>query len=116
MKFLRETTIWGGTATNHTYVLTNDKSRMIGYVPSGKNAVFTFKNPIKISLSRRTFVEVKNTFGYTGPADGTPKWEVIGSKGDRYTVTKPDTGYVCSCSGFSFRGKCRHITQIQEIL
>lgn len=114
MKFFKETTIWKGDIANHTYVLSNDKSCMIGYVPLGKKSVFTFKNPIKISLSRRTFLEVKNTFGYTGPGNTAPSWEVTGSKGDKYIVTKEENGYTCSCTGFSFRGKCKHITQIQE--
>lgn len=39
--------------------------------------------------------------------------EVKGSKGDVYTVTKFGNKYSCTCPGFTFRGKCRHLEQLK---
>ena len=36
-------------------------------------------------------------------------WPVDGSKeGTSYDVELHDQGFTCECSGFSFRGKCKH--------
>jgi hypothetical protein len=53
-------------------------------------------------------------------------WEkqVKGSKGNTYTVSHSrldpeesyrqgcDYGWTCTCKGFQFRGKCKHLTQV----
>lgn len=37
--------------------------------------------------------------------------EVEGSKGNKYTLTiRPEGGITCSCPGFGFNGKCKHVT------
>ena len=40
-------------------------------------------------------------------------WEVLGSKGDSYKVTKTGNKFKCSCAGFSFRNRCKHIESIR---
>jgi len=42
--------------------------------------------------------------------------EVKGSKGNTYKVTKQGDKWKCECSGFQFRGKCKHITNLQTLL
>ena len=42
--------------------------------------------------------------------------QVKGSKGNTYTVTKQGDKWKCTCSGFQFRGKCKHITNLQTLL
>ena len=42
--------------------------------------------------------------------------EVKGSKGNTYKVTKQGNKWKCECSGFQFRGKCKHITNLQTLL
>ena len=42
--------------------------------------------------------------------------EVKGSKGNTYKVTKQRDKWKCECSGFQFRGKCKHITNLQTLL
>ena len=42
--------------------------------------------------------------------------QVKGSKGNTYTVTKQGDKWKCTCSGFQFRGKCKHITNLQELI
>ena len=44
------------------------------------------------------------------------QWIVDGSKGNRYTVEWDpyQRNYSCSCLGYTYRRKCRHITEISE--
>lgn len=42
---------------------------------------------------------------------------VKGSKKDKYTVTRQTNGsYSCTCTGFRFRGHCKHINEVKEKL
>ena len=110
MNFLRETTIWPNGGRNHTYLLTPDRSKMVAYVKEGEKEVFTFKKPITFYTRGRTFVEVPNTFGYK-PDNSIPSVKITGSKGSEYVVSKYPSGLRCSCPGFSFRGKCKHLEE-----
>ena len=44
------------------------------------------------------------------------QWTVDGSKGNRYIVEWDpyQRKYSCNCLGYTYRNKCRHITQISE--
>ena len=44
------------------------------------------------------------------------RWEVEGSNGNQYTVTKLGSGLHCSCPGFVFRKKCKHSKKIADEL
>lgn len=118
MKFYKETTDWADSnASNHTYLLSDDRSKMYAYVRVGTSLVKQFKNPIRIDTRGRRFVEVPNTFNYKLPGEDAGKtWSVTGSRGDIYTVTDTADGLVCSCSGFKFRGRCRHVDGIRASL
>ena len=116
MKFYEETTRWADTDTpNHTYLFSDNKSKAFGYVRAGTNSVFKFKRPIALDLRGRTFKAVPNTFGYKIEKEvaQNPQWQVKGSKGDIYLVEKTDSGYTCTCSGFKFRAKCKHVESVQ---
>lgn len=39
-------------------------------------------------------------------------WSVIGSKGNEYEVELTNKGFTCTCSGFGFHGKCKHISAV----
>ena len=42
-------------------------------------------------------------------------FNIKGSKGDRYVVTKSGSNYSCTCPGFKFHGgKCKHIEQVKS--
>lgn len=41
-------------------------------------------------------------------------WEVTGSRGDRYLVTRDAQGWTCDCKGFQFRKNCRHVSELSS--
>ena len=49
------------------------------------------------------------------PPDASVRsWAVVGSKGAHYTVRASQGRYTCSCPGFGWRRKCKHIEQVKE--
>ena len=44
------------------------------------------------------------------------QWRVDGSKGKKYTVNwdKFHKNYSCNCLGYTYRRRCKHITQISD--
>jgi hypothetical protein len=112
MKFFRETTAWA--VPNHVYLLSTDKSKMYGYIRRGTDVSETFKKPYRFDARGRTFVEVRELGEIDLDQVKSKKWEVAGSKGNTYVVQKIENVYNCTCSGFQFRGNCRHIKQIEE--
>jgi hypothetical protein len=105
MQALLETTDW--PHPNHTYLL--DGNNLVAYIKRGETVPFYFKNPIKGFDKRgRKFQEVKkNPFNVTTK---TSLIEVKGSKGNSYFVDA-DTK-TCTCPGYTFRGTCKHITEL----
>jgi len=115
MKFFKETTNdWSTPTPNHTYLLSTDKSKMYGYIKSRSGDTFTFKKPLNFDARRRTFVEVKELGEINLDEAPGETWKVDGSKGNSYVVQKIENVYTCTCSGFKFRGECRHIKSIEE--
>ena len=45
---------------------------------------------------------------------GEEHWTVVGSKGNHYTVRLKGGQYTCTCAGFGWRRKCRHIDGIKN--
>jgi len=115
MKVLQETTAWEGRTPNHIYITDDSKSKMFAYVRAGTNSVFQFSAPMRLDTRGRKFKEIPNTFGFEEPVKDTniKTWSVAGSKGDNYIVSLEDNQYNCTCSGFKFRGACRHIKEVQ---
>ena len=112
MKTFQEVTEWDAEyrVPNHVYFLNDSKEKMYGYVNS-KGIVQTFAKPYKFHSRGRKFKEVVNTWGFR-IAEEEPEGFVkivIGSKGERYTITEVDSVRHCTCPGYKFRGKCRHI-------
>jgi hypothetical protein len=45
----------------------------------------------------------------------TKEYQVVSSKGDKhYTVTYRNDSYSCSCPGYGWRRKCRHIESVKS--
>lgn len=60
MKILQETTTWTSSSTpNNIYVLTDDRSKMIAYVPHGTVTVIKFSKPINFDVRGRQFKAVE---------------------------------------------------------
>ena len=114
MKWFAEITQWKGQAPNHVYLLNDSKSKMFAYVPVGSDQPKIFKAPIQIDVRGRKFklndVQFDTSIKDEPPAGRT--WTVKGSKGDEYRVSELNGNLSCTCSGFKFRGDCKHVKSI----
>jgi hypothetical protein len=123
MKFYEEITDWDSpTAPNHIYYLSDDRSKMVGYIRKGTTELFKFKQPIGISTRGRKFKLV----AIKGEPDSvyfsaTPEFKpsnvvatITGSNGSTYTVSKNGGRYSCTCTGFQFRRKCKHTQEFDN--
>jgi hypothetical protein len=114
MKWFAETTEWKGVAPNHVYLLDDAKSKMFAYVPTGVSKPIIFRAPIRIDVRGRKFKlnPVQYEITVKAPEPEGRVWEVQGSKGDVYKVTEVRGEYSCTCSGFKFRGDCKHVRSV----
>jgi hypothetical protein len=117
MKTLLETTEWAdGANINHVYFMDDSRSKMFAYVKFGQGEPVRFKNPIRIDIRGRKFKDVDNIWKFNlreeEPEGRT--WEVKGSRGDVYRVLELNGNLSCTCSGFKFRGDCRHVKELSS--
>ena len=112
MKFLQELTEWSDNTPNHTYLVVDSKDKMLGYIRSGSKKLEMFKEPKPFDTRRRKFKQVPNIFGYIEPelVKSVNSWQVRSASGNVYTLERHGDRVSCSCSGFQFRGKCKHAT------
>ena len=115
MKWFAEVTEWKGIAPNHVYLLDDSKSKMFAYVPAGSDHPTIFKAPIRIDVRGRKFKvnAVQFTIDIAAEQPEGRVWEVAGSKGDVYKVTEVRGQFSCTCSGFQFRGDCKHVKSVK---
>lgn len=114
MLLIRETTVWSGNTPNHTYLVSNDRRKMVGYIPAGRRRMVTFSRPMGFDIRGRTFTllerraddVVEDVTPVTAPAARTVT--VTGSSGSIYTLTQSGGRWSCSCPGYGFRGRCKH--------
>ena len=98
IEILQETTDWGDAPVANGIYHVNSA----GYLVQHNDKVF--KNPLKgFSKSRRKFVKV-GEYQEELPERGIV---VKGSNGKSYIIVDEK----CSCSGFKFRGNCKHIQE-----
>ena len=71
------------------------------------------KTPTKNSRYRRAPFVYADIMFKNHPFVGVI-WEAAGSKGSMYEVEMCDKGFSCTCHGFAYHGKCRHIHEICE--
>ena len=121
LEILKETTVWAdgfASNSNHTYLL--DGSTIIAYAKFGSDDIQVLKTPLKIDKRYRTFVKT-NHIGLKKLIDKTPqksntKVFKVKSKEKEYFVELSDYNYTCTCTGFNFRGKCKHIDAVAKKL
>ena len=66
-----------------------------------------------INLGNVVRLEFESGSG-TDVATTAQTWEVTGSRGDRYLVTRDSLGWRCDCKGFQFRRNCRHVADVSS--
>ena len=113
MKWFAETTDYRDRVANGIYLLNDSKSKMYAFRPA-TGEIKVFKNPIRIDVRGRKFVLNSVQFK-TNVREEEPEGRVIevrGSKGDVYKVVELNGNYSCTCSGFKFRGDCRHVKSV----
>ena len=116
MKWFAETTDYKDSVPNGIYLLDDSKSKMYAFKAKGTEAIKVFKNPIRIDVRGRKFVVNPVQFK-TKLREEEPEgrvWVVKGSKGDEYKVSELNGNYSCTCSGFKFRGACKHSENIRS--
>lgn len=59
MIILQETTKDMPSAMRHTYIVNDEKDKMIAYIKQGTSDVKEFSKPMRFSTKERTFVQVK---------------------------------------------------------
>ena len=113
MKYFRETTDW--KTPNHTYLLNDSKQYMHGYIQLGTTDVKMFKSPIRFDTRGRTFV-FHSAYSADPVERNIVSVAVEGSKGTEYTVILEDSKSSCDCTGFKYRGECKHLAIARETL
>ena len=115
MKWFAETTDYRDKVPNGIYLLDDAKTRMYAFRPAS-GEIKTFKRFIRIDTRGRKFVINPVQFE-TRLQEEEPEgrfWVVKGSKGDEYKITELNGNLACTCSGFRFRGQCRHVENIRS--
>ena len=117
LEILKETTVWSdGSNANHTYLL--DGTKIIAYAKYSDNSVQVLRTQIKIDKRYRTFIKAKH-FGLeniikSSPTKSNIRVFKVKSKEKEYFVELSDYNYTCTCTGFNFRGKCKHIDAVAK--
>ena len=117
LEILKETTVWSdGSNANHTYLL--DGSKIVAYAKSSDNSVQVLRTQIKIDKRYRTFIKTKHTgierIIKSSPTESNTRVFKVKSKEKEYFVELSDYNYTCTCTGFNFRGKCKHIDAVAK--
>lgn len=120
LEILKETTVWNTDypVKNHTYLL--DGNKLIAYAKFGTNDIVISKKQFNIDKRYRTFAR-DNHSGLSKlikkeKTDPNTRVFKIQSGEKEYFVTKKDTRYSCTCTGFNFRAKCKHIDAVVKTL
>jgi hypothetical protein len=118
MRYLQEITQWD--FPNHTYYVSDDKTKVVGYIKSGTKVLEKFLVPLRFDTRGRKYIEVKTLnpekdeiyFNIKENQESKNKnnmIEIHGSNGKTYYLTKFSDGTIsCTCPGYTFRKTCKH--------
>ena len=117
MPWFEVITEWSEATPNHVYLLDDSRSKMFAYVQQGTDSPKIFNEPIGISVRGRKFRAVPDRWKIkvTTEKPQGRTWQVTGSRGDQYTVSELAGRWSCTCSGFQFRSRCRHVEAQQAV-
>lgn len=118
-QILKETTEWDASfhVPNHTYLL-DTKGHILAYAKADTGEVIKLKGTIRLDKRRRSFIKSKHA-GLSALINNHSKssnirtFKVL-SKGNEYLVELDNDRYSCTCAGYTYRGKCKHITAVAE--
>lgn len=103
MKIVQETTRWADSTANNLYLVTDNMEYIIAYVPEGQRESRRFSKPIRWDSRGRTFKILREI------AENDANTVIVeGSKGQKYTLTRANGTWACTCPGYAYRGNCRH--------
>ncbi len=120
MKALKEITSW--SVPNHTYIV--EGNNLVAYIKQGTSSVHYFSKPIKGFDQRgRKFETVdvplvdwaqslKEHVEAAEPLLFIKK--VQGSKPNTWYEVNTDE-HSCNCPGFTFRGTCKHVKELETV-
>lgn len=116
MKWFAEITKWSDNTRNGIYLMNDSKSKIYAYRSPVTQDIKVFKNPIRIDLRGRKFQLNPTQYRHSVKAEQPQgrTWSVAGSRGSDYTVTESAGQWACTCQGFTFRNRCKHIETIKE--
>ena len=120
LQILKETTEWSGNYQNcnHTYLL--DGNKIVAYVKSGSEQVQVLRTKLTIDKRYRTFIKANHAglskLIKSQPLDPETKVFKVKSNTNEYIVKVSNKVYSCTCTGYNFRGKCKHITAVANKL
>lgn len=124
MKFFQEITVWEAPyeVPNHIYYMKDDRSWTVGYIKSGTKKLIKFTRPMRTETRGRKFVQLdrqgeKDTVYFPKVEEEKPAIAVktiVGSSGKKYFITGTSGRYSCSCPGFQFRHKCKHVEEMSS--
>ena len=98
MQVLQEITKWEDNTPNHKYWI-NNAGKMVAFENSF--GYTKFKQPLRFERGRRKFTLLE-TIEEELPTNAR---KVQGSNGKTYIVSEGK----CTCTGFRFRGTCKHL-------
>ena len=111
MEILKEITEWDWPS--HTYLL-SDTGKLMAYVKASGGDPITLTSKMHFDKRGRKFIKVQNK---ALASLATPELNtgivVKSDSGKTYYITESNNGVMrCSCPGYGFRNKCKHIDQI----
>jgi hypothetical protein len=101
---------------NNIYLLQNNK--LVAYIYEGTEDIIKLKKPIMFDKRYRKFIKIKNNELaklLTKPVNNARLFNVK-SKDKEYTVQVENDNFSCTCTGFTYRGKCKHIEAVKDKL
>lgn len=112
MILVKEITHWEGVTRqcNHTYIMDESMTKSYGYFKWHNPKEFQmFSKPIRFDSRYRKFKVIKRDLYFVGQEPTNRIWQIKGSKDHVYTVEETENGMTCSCIGYKYHGKCKHI-------